>query len=73
MVDNLENVLNELNINEIVFQNLLDTTGDTSIMYGAKSIPMSIFISPEGIVTANIIGPMEESEIIKQLETANGH
>lgn len=44
---------------ELSFQILLDSSGDTSAAYGARTLPMSYIIDKDGSILARIIGVRE--------------
>ena len=46
---------------ELSFQILLDTSGETSAAYGARTLPMSYIIGQDGSILARIIGVREWS------------
>ncbi len=53
------------------FTNLIDAESEVALKYGARTIPLSVFIDPEGIVSASIVGPLDEGQIMAQFMAAN--
>ena len=47
---------------ELSFQILLDSSGETSAAYGARTLPMSYIIDKDGAIIARIIGVREWAE-----------
>lgn len=59
------------NEHQITFPVLLDETGDVSTMYGAFTIPTTIFLNEEGVIVQEFVGPMEEAfltEVVESIE-----
>lgn len=52
------------------FPTLLDATGEISQTYRVVSLPTSLFISPEGVVTARISGPLSHAAMVDYLKAA---
>lgn len=50
----------------LTFPVLFDETGDVSTMYGAFTIPTTIFLNEEGEIVQQFVGPMEE-EFLKEV------
>ena len=48
---------------------LLDQSATVAQAYGARSIPLSLFIDREGIVRARHVGPMNERLLEEYLDT----
>ncbi|MER2038857.1 MAG: TlpA disulfide reductase family protein [Solibacillus sp.] len=60
-----------VNEHQITFPVLLDETGDVSTMYGAFTIPTTIFLNEEGVIVQEFVGPMEEAfltEVVESIE-----
>lgn len=66
-----EDALMKIQENQAGFINLIDAESEVSLKYGARTIPLSVFIDPEGVITASIVGPLEESQIMVQFMAAN--
>jgi thiol-disulfide isomerase/thioredoxin len=62
--------LNYLSQHGYNFPVLLDPTGQAGHDYRVLSLPTSLFVSPDGIVTARINGPLTRSAIADYLRTA---
>ena len=65
--DTRKDVQEFVNRNELTFPVLFDEQGDVSMMYGAFTIPTTIFIDEKGNIKHEFVGPMEESFIIDLL------
>jgi thiol-disulfide isomerase/thioredoxin len=65
-----ETAINYLNQNGYTFPVLMDPTGLVGNDYRVLSLPTSLFISPEGIVTARISGPLSHRAMTDYLVAA---
>ncbi|HYG60447.1 MAG TPA: TlpA disulfide reductase family protein [Symbiobacteriaceae bacterium] len=50
----------------------LDLNGSAGETYGVLSLPTSLFISPEGVVTARVNGPLSHAAMLDYLKNAAG-
>lgn len=68
---NRDDALNKIEEKQAEFINLMDAQSEVSLKYGARTIPLSVFIDPDGIITASIVGPLDEGQIMAQFMGAN--
>ena len=68
--DNIKEVAEAVEYYKLQFPILLDYTGDVSSVYGIRNIPTNIIVGPDGIVRENIVGPLDEADILEKLEKA---
>lgn len=54
------------------FPVVLDPDGSVSNQYRVISLPTSLFLSPDGVVTARINGPLARSAMLGYLQAAGG-
>lgn len=53
---------------KLTFPILLDETGETSIMYGAFTLPTTIILDREGNIVHEILGPLDEALLEEYVE-----
>ena len=58
--DTMKQIRGFVSAYDITFPVLLDETGDVSIMYGAFTIPTTIFLNADGEIVQQFVGPMDE-------------
>ncbi len=54
--ENKSTVLKYVNKHGLTYENLLDTDGEISLMYGVRSTPMKMLIDKEGNLAAAALG-----------------